>query len=248
MELGLSGRTAIVCGASSGIGLAIAEALAAEGANVAMFARRRELLEREAERLGALAVRGDVTNPADLKRLVDRALEAFGGIDILVNNSGGPPRTPAIGLTDQQVEDAVELLLLSAIRLTALCLPQLERSGHGRVINIESSSVREPIENLALSNAVRPGVVGWAKTLAREVGEKRITVNTIAPGRIDTDRVREVYGEDGPSAADLAQIPLRRLGAAPEVGAVAAFLASERASYVTGTVIPVDGGLTRLLL
>ena len=122
MELGLSGRTAIVCGASSGMGLAIAEALAAEGANVAMFARRRELLEREAERLGALAVRGDVTNPADLKRLVDRTLEAFGGIDILVNNSGGPPRTPAVGLTDEQVESAVELLLLSAIRLTALCL------------------------------------------------------------------------------------------------------------------------------
>ena len=157
MELGLSGRTAIVCGASSGIGLAIAESLAAEGANVAMFARRREILAREAERIGALAVRGDVTNPADLKRLVERTLEAFGGIDILVNNSGGPPRTPAVGLTDDQVEGAVELLLLSAIRLTALCLPQLERSGRGRVVNIESSSVREPIENLALSNARSPG-------------------------------------------------------------------------------------------
>ena len=154
---GLKGRTAIVCGASSGIGLAIAESLAGEGANVAMFARRRDLLEREAERLGALAVRGDVTNPADLKRLVDRTLEAFGGIDILVNNSGGPPRTPAVGLTDDQVEDAVELLLLSAIRLTTLCLPQLERSGRGRVINIESSSVREPIDNLALSNTRAPG-------------------------------------------------------------------------------------------
>src|SRR6476646_9859648 len=200
MELGLSGRTAIVCGASSGIGLAIAESLAGEGANVAMFARRRELLEREAERLGALAVRGDVTNHADLKRLVDRALEAFGGIDILVNNSGGPPRTPAIGLTDQQVEDAVELLLLSAIRLTALCLPQLERSGHGRVSNIESSSVREPIENLALSNAVRPGVVGWAKTLAREIGPKKITVNTIAPGKIETERLAE--GLQGKSRVD----------------------------------------------
>ena len=239
MELGLSGRTAIVCGASSGIGLAIAEALAAEGANVAMFARRRELLEREAERLGALAVRGDVTNPADLKRLVDRALEAFGGIDILVNNSGGPPRTPAIGLTDQQVEDAVELLLLSAIRLTALCLPQLERSGHGRVINIESSSVREPIDNLALSNAIRPGVVGWAKTLAREIGPKQITVNTIAPGRIDTERL---------VSGDTESIPLRRFGQPREVADVVCFLASEAASYVTGTVIPVDGGLTRSLL
>ena len=247
MELGLAGRTAIVCGASSGIGLAIAEALAAEGANVAMFARRRELLAGEAERIGALAVRGDVTNPADLTRLVDRTLEAFGGIDILVNNSGGPPRTPAVGLTDEQVEQAVELLLLSAIRLTGLCLPQLERSGHGRVINIASSSVREPIDNLALSNAVRPGVIGWAKTLAREVGPKRITVNSIAPGRIETARLAEAFAGK-PRADDLEQIPLRRFGAPGEVAQVACFLASDAAGYVTGAVIPVDGGLTRGLL
>ena len=247
MDLGLTGRTAIVCGASAGIGLAIAEALAAEGANVAMFARRRDVLQQEAERLGALAVRGDVTNPADLKRLVDRTLEAFGGIDILVNNSGGPPRTPAIGLTDEQVEDAVELLLLSAIRLTALCLPQLERSGRGRVINIESSSVREPIENLALSNAVRPGVIGWAKSLAREVGPKKITVNSIAPGRIETARQAEALA--GKSRAEhLEAIPLRRFGQPAEVAEVVAFLASDAASYVTGAVIPVDGGLTRSLL
>jgi 3-oxoacyl-[acyl-carrier protein] reductase len=247
MELGLSGRTAIVCGASSGIGLAIAESLAAEGANVAMFARRREILAREAEHIGALAVRGDVTNPADLKRLVDRTLEAFGGIDILVNNSGGPPRTPAVGLTDDQVEGAVELLLLSAIRLTALCLPQLERSGRGRVVNIESSSVREPIENLALSNLVRPGVVGWAKTMARELGPKKITVNTIAPGRIDTARLAEAF-EGKPRAEDMEKIPLRRFGQPREVADVVCFLASDAASYVTGAVMPVDGGLTRSLL
>jgi len=247
MELGLNGRTAIVCGASAGMGLAIAEALAAEGANVAMFARRRDLLQREAERIGALAVRGDVTNPADLKRLVDRTLEAFGGIDILVNNSGGPPRTPAIGLTDEQVESAVELLLLSAIRLTALCLGQLERSGRGRVINIESSSVKEPIENLALSNAVRPGVVGWAKSLAREVGPKKITVNTIAPGKIETARLAEAF-KGKPRAEDFEAIPLRRFGQPREVADVVCFLASDAASYVTGTLIPVDGGLTRSLL
>jgi 3-oxoacyl-[acyl-carrier protein] reductase len=247
MDLGLTGRTAIVCGASAGIGLAIAEALAAEGANVAMFARRRDVLQQEAERLGALAVRGDVANPADLKRLVDRTLKAFGGIDILVNNSGGPPRTPAIGLTDEQVEDAVELLLLSAIRLTTLCLPQLERSGRGRVINIESSSVREPIDNLALSNAVRPGVIGWAKTLAREVGEKKITVNSIAPGRIETARQAEALA--GKSRSEyLESIPLRRFGQPAEIGKVVAFLASDAAGYVTGAVIPVDGGLTRSLL
>jgi 3-oxoacyl-[acyl-carrier protein] reductase len=244
MDLGLNGRTAIVCGASEGMGLAIAESLAAEGVNVAMFARRREILEREAERLGALAVRGDVRNPADLKRLVDRTLEAFGGIDILVNNSGGPPRTPAIGLTDEQVEDAIELLLLSAIRLTELCLPQLERSGRGRVINIESSSVREPIENLALSNAVRPGVVGWAKTLGREVGPKKITVNTIAPGRIETARLAEANLRP----EDVERIALRRLGQTNEVASVVCFLASEAASYVTNTVVPVDGGMTRSLL
>jgi 3-oxoacyl-[acyl-carrier protein] reductase len=247
MELGLAGRTAIVCGASSGMGLAIADALAAEGANVAMFARRRELLQREAERIGGLAVRGDLTNPADLQRLVDRTLEAFGGIDILVNNGGGPPRTPAVDLTDEHVEQAVELLLLSAIRLTGLCLAQLERSGHGRVINITSSSVREPIDNLALSNSVRPGVVGWAKTLAREIGPKKITVNSIAPGRIETERLAEVYAGQ-PRAEDLEQIPLRRFGAAQEIANVACFLASDAASYVTGTVIPVDGGLTRGLL
>jgi malate dehydrogenase len=241
MELGLKGRTAIVCGASSGIGLAIAESLAGEGANVAMFARRRDLLVQEAERLGALAVRGDVTNPADLERLVDRTLKAFGGVDILVNNSGGPPRTPAIGLTDEQVEEAVELLLLSAIRLTSLCLPQLERSGRGRVINIESSSVREPIDSLALSTAVRPGVIGWAKTLAREVGPKKITVNSIAPGRIKTARQAEV-------PENVEAIPLRRLGQPREVAQVVSFLASDAASYVTGAVIPVDGGLTRFLL
>ena len=247
MDLGLTGRTAIVCGASAGIGLAIAEALAAEGANVAMFARRRDVLQQEAERLGALAVRGDVTNPADLKRLVDRTLQAFGGIDILVNNSGGPPRTPAVGLTDEQVEAAVELLLLSAVRLTGLCLPQLERSGHGRVINIESSSVREPIENLALSNAVRPGVIGWAKSFAREVGPKKITVNSIAPGRIETARLAEAFAGK-PRSEHLEAIPLRRFGQPAEVAKVVTFLASDAASYVTGTVIPVDGGLTRSLL
>ena len=247
MELGLRRRTAIVCGASAGIGLAVAEALSEEGANVAMFARSRERLEREAERLGALAVRGDVTAPADLERLVRLTVDAFGGIDILVNNSGGPPRTPGTGLDAEQVEAAVDLLLLSVVRLMDLCLPFLERSAAGRVVNITSSSVKEPIENLALSNAVRPGVVGWAKTMARELGPKGITVNSIAPGRIDTERIREVY-PDGPTEADLRTIPLRRLGTAREVGDVVAFLCSDRGAYVTGALVTVDGGLTRSLL
>jgi len=247
VELGLRGRTAIVCGASAGIGLAVAEALTEEGANVAMFARGREQLEREAERLGALAVRGDVTAPADLEQLVRRSVDTYGGIDILVNNSGGPPRTPGTGLDAEQVEGAVDLLLVSVVRLTGLCLPYLEQSPAGRVVNITSSSVKEPIENLALSNAVRPGVVGWAKTMARELGPKGITVNSIAPGRIDTARIREVY-PDGPTAQDLQTIPLGRLGSPREVGDVVCFLASARASYVTGTVVSVDGGLIRALL
>jgi 3-oxoacyl-[acyl-carrier protein] reductase len=247
MDLGLSGRTAIVCGASSGMGLAVAEALAAEGANVAMFARRRDLLQREADRIGGLAVRGDLTNPKDLERLVDTTLEAFGGIDILVNNGGGPPRGPALEITDESVEAAVDLLLVSAIRLTGLCLRHLRKSGHGRVINITSSSTREPIDNLALSNAVRPGVIGWAKTLAREIGPDGVTVNSIAPGRIETARLAEVYVNRS-RAEDLAVIPLRRFGRPREVGDVVCFLASDQASYVTGTVIPIDGGLTRGLL
>jgi 3-oxoacyl-[acyl-carrier protein] reductase len=246
MDLGLNGRTAIVCGSSEGIGLAIAEALSEEGANVAMFARRREVLEREAERLGALAVRGDVTIPADLERLVSTTVEAFGGVDIVVNNSGGPPRTAAVDLDEEQIESAVQLLLVSAVRLTGLCLPYLERSGHGRIVTITSSTVREPVDNLVLSNAVRPGVVGWAKTLSRELGPKGITVNCVAPGRVDTERLKDVY-PDGPTEADLAAIPLRRLGRPRELGDVVCFLCSDRASYVNGTTMVVDGGLIRSL-
>ncbi|MFN8223634.1 MAG: SDR family oxidoreductase [Gaiellales bacterium] len=248
MDLGLKGRTAIVCGSSSGMGLAIAERLAAEGANVAMLGRRRELLHREAERIGGLAVQGDLTIPAHLDRLVETTRQAFGGIDILVLNGGGPPPGSALDVTPESVEEAVSLLLAPFVSLTARCLPFLRESGQARILAIESISVREPIAGLALSNAIRPGVVGWLKTLARELGPEAITVNTIAPGRIATDRMRTIYGADGPSPTELQAIPVGRLGDAAEIAAVAAFLVSAPASYVTGAVIPVDGGLSRSLL
>ncbi len=247
MDLGLKGRTAIVSGASSGLGLATAEALAAEGANVTMFARRREVLEREADRIGALAVRGDVTNPRDLSAVVERTVEAFGGLDILVWNSGGPPPGPATAITPESVEDAVELLLAPLVRLVELSLPHLTRSVGGRILVFTSSAVKEPTEHLALSNTIRPGVTGYAKTLARELGPRGVTVNCVAPGRIDTARLAQLY-PDGPSEADLRAIPLGRWGTPQEFGDVACFLASDRARYVTGTTVVVDGGLTRGLL
>jgi 3-oxoacyl-[acyl-carrier protein] reductase len=243
----LTGRTAIVCGSSSGMGLAIAERLREDEANVVMFARRADVLEREAERIGGVPLAGDVRDESARRRLVDTAVDRFGGVDILVNNSGGPGRGGALEKTVDDLRDAVELLLVSAVELTLLCLPHLRGSGHGRVINVESSTIREPTPALVLSNAVRPGVAGWMKTLAGEVGPDGVTVNTIAPGRIDTERIREVY-PDGPSEEDLKGIPLRRLGRPREIAEVAAFLASDAAAYVTGTVIPVDGGLTRGLI
>jgi 3-oxoacyl-[acyl-carrier protein] reductase len=244
VDLGLDGRTAIVCGASSGMGLAIAEALCAEGANVAMFARRRDLLEREAERLGALAVRGDLTNPSHLEALVARTVEAFGGLDILVLNGGGPPAGAAAAMTAEQVEAAVELLLTPHVRLVGMALAHLRESGHGRIVAIQSTSVKEPLPNLALSNAVRPGVVAWLRTLAWEVGRDGVTVNVIAPGWIDTDRVRTFY-PDGIPAEVLQGVPLGRVGSPAEIADVVRFLASDRAAYVTGAVVPVDGGVLR---
>ncbi len=248
MDLGLKGRTAIVCGASSGLGLASAEALAAEGANVAMLARRRDQVQREAERLGALALRGDVAVPGDLERLVETTLEAFGGLDILVWNSGGPPPGPATAIEDEALEAAFETLLLAAVRLVRLSLPHIEQSDQGRIVFVTSSAVKEPVPHLALSNVIRPGVVGYAKTLARELGPNGVTVNCVAPGRIATPRLTELYGAGGPTPEQLAEIPLGRWGEPREFGDVVCFLASARASYLTGITISVDGGLGRGLL
>jgi 3-oxoacyl-[acyl-carrier protein] reductase len=246
LDLGLTGRSALITGASSGLGLASAASLAAEGANVTIVGRRRDLLEREAERIGALAVRGDVTVPRDLERAVEQTLAAFGGIDILVWNSGGPPPGTALDVTPESLEQAVELLVQPAVRLVHLCLPHLERSAAGRIVAITSIAAMEPVRHLALSNALRPAVTGWMKTLAGELGPRGITVNCVAPGRIATARLEHLY-PGGPTKEDLGDIPLGRWGEARDLGDVVCFLASDRARYVTGQTIAVDGGLQRAL-
>jgi 3-oxoacyl-[acyl-carrier protein] reductase len=248
MDFGLTGRTAIVFGASSGLGLASAEALAEEGANVVMVARRAELLEQEAARIGALAVAGDVREPEHLERAVATAVETYGGLDILVPNSGGPPGAKAVEIGAEQVQEAVDLLLLPVVRLVQLALPHLLKSDQGRIVAISSLAVREPSPHLVLTNSVRPGVVGYMKSLANELGQHGITVNSVGPGRLETPRMQELYGPDGPPAEDLARIPAGRLGEPRELGDLVAFLCSRRASYISGTHIPVDVGLYRGLL
>jgi 3-oxoacyl-[acyl-carrier protein] reductase len=250
MNLGLEGTSAIVCGASSGMGLAIADALAREGCAVTMLARDPDRLAAAAASVReALAVPADVRDEAALGDAVDRTVAARGRLDIVVNNAGGPPPGSFESTPPEAWLEAFELSLHSAVRLTRLALPHLRRSGRGRVVNITSSSVREPIPNLMLSNAIRPGVVGWAKSLAHELGSAAITVNTIAPGKIDTPRVRELWqSQEDPRKAernDLAAIPARRLGRPDEVGAAVAFLCSTQAAYVSGVVLPVDGGALR---
>src|SRR5919206_1710491 len=184
MDLGLDGTATIVGGASAGMGFAIAEALAAEGCAVTMCARGEERLAESAARIrGSIAVAGDVRDPAVLERLVNETVAGRGRLDIVVNNAGGPPAGTFESTADEAWADAFELSLRSVVRLTRLALPHLRRSGRGRVVNITSWSVREPIPNLILSNAIRPGVIGWAKSLAHELGGGGITLNTISPGK-----------------------------------------------------------------
>ena len=246
MDLGLSGRTALVCGASSGLGLASAEALADEGANVVLFARRAERLEEHATRLGGVAIAGDVREDGDLERAVAGAVDRFGGLDILVWNGGGPPPGTARDADDASLDSAYRLLLRPAVTLVRLCLPHLERSEAGRIVALTSLAAQEPTAHLALSNTFRPGLTAWLKTLSREVGPRGITVNCVAPGRIATARLDELY-PDGPSEAQLEEIALRRWGTPREFGDVVCFLASERARYVTGQTLLVDGGMKRFV-
>jgi 3-oxoacyl-[acyl-carrier protein] reductase len=259
VDLGLQGCVAIVGGSSSGMGRACATALAAEGCHVVLFARRQELLDEavlEVEAFGsgarALAVAGDATDPEALRALVERTLEEFGRLDIVVNNAGGPPAGEFEDLDEDAWRAAWELTLMSALRLTHLALPALRRSGRGRIVNITSSAVKEPNDGLLLSNVYRPGVIGWAKTISRDEAAHGITVNSIAPGYIDTERMQRLYalGDDpaGARRADEEAIPARRFGDPAEIGAAVAFLCSTRASYINGITLLVDGGLARGLL
>jgi 3-oxoacyl-[acyl-carrier protein] reductase len=259
MDLGLRGCAAVVGGASSGMGRAIAAALAAEGCDVTLFARRADVLEEAVAQIAALpqggraqAVVGDSTSVADLQRAVDETSRQFGRIDIVINNTGGPPAGDFADLADDDWQSGFELTLLSAIRLTRMALPELRRSGRGRIVNITSMAVKEINDGLLLSNALRPGVTGWAKHVSREEGRHRITVNSIAPGYIDTDRLRYLYSAEadpeGARRRDEETIPLRRFGSPEEIASATTFLCSARAAYITGVTLLVDGGLTRGLL
>ena len=246
MDLGLTGRRALVLGASGGLGLACAESLAEEGARVAIFARNAAALETEAARIGALAIPGDVREAADIERAVRVTADTFGGLDIVVANGGGPPTSHAADVTASDLEDAFRLLMLPVVNVVQAALPYLKASGRGRIVLIASMSVREPLPNLALSNAIRPGVVGYLKTLASELAAEGITVNSVAPGRLATNRTIQVYGASPPQE-QLDSIPMKRFGEPRELGDVVCFLCSRQASYVNGSLISIDGGLTRSL-
>ena len=246
MNLNLRGRTAIVGGASAGIGLAIARALRAEEANVVMFSNEPNELEDRARDIGGVAVPGDQREEADLHRLVDTAVERFGAVDVLVVNGGGPALGNAADMDDAAAREAFDLIVLSAIRMVRFALPHLRQSSQARIVTVLSTSVLEPIDDLASSNTFRPAVLGWLKTLARELGPSGITVNAVAPGRIATRTFEEFYRLRSKDS-DLAEIPLGRFGEPAEVGDVVAFLASERAAYVSGALVAVDGALTRSL-
>lgn len=263
MDLGLRGKIALVAGASKGLGYAVARALAAEGAVVAISSRDERAIGEAALRIeretGAtvLATAVDVRSAEAIEQWVGAAAERFGGIDALMTNSGGPPAGPAISFDDQAWQDAADLLLFSAIRMVRAAVPHMQARGGGAILVSTSSSVKEPIQNLGLSTVLRASVSALAKTLALELAPAKIRVNQIIPGRIDTDRVRQLdeinAKKQGISPVEakaraVAAIPLGRYGEADEFGRVGAFLLSDAAAYMTGATVQVDGGQIRSVL
>jgi len=263
MDLGLKGKCAIVCAASKGLGRASALALAREGASIVMCARRADALEQAAREIGAetgatvLAVPADVGVQADADRLIRTAADSLGGIDVLVTNTGGPPSGPFEGIRDADWYAAIESLLMSVVRLSRGVIPHMRARGGGRIIHITSISVKQPVQGLVLSNALRAAVTGLSKTLSNELASDRILVNCVAPGYTATDRVVELTAAAAQRegiAPEIVQkrteenIPMRRMGTPDEFGAAVAFLASDRASYLTGVTLQVDGGYVAGLL
>ena len=255
MDTGLQGRTAIVPGSSSGLGLAVTRALAAEGADVVLVGRRGELVQKEAAALPtAVGVEADLADPDVPARLVAEAEQRFGPVDVLVLNGGGPPPGLAADFTPEQFATAVDLLVQPHLRLVAGVLPGMRERGFGRIVAVGSSGVQQPIEGLVASNAARAALAGYLKTLAGEVAADGVTVNMVLPGRIDTDRVavldRAVAERSGTTpdqqrARAEAAIPAGRYGTPEEFAAVVTFLASTAASYVTGEQVRCDGGMIR---
>lgn len=260
MDLGIKGKTALVVAASKGMGKASALGLAAEGARVVMCARGEAALKDAAaevkQETGAevLALAADASRAADISKVVAEANRAFGGVDILVANVGGPPPGPFEAMTDEQWKAAFEQVHLSTVRFIREVLPHMKQARWGRILAIQSSSVKQPVDGLVLSNGIRPGIAGLFKTLAGDLAPHGITVNLVLPGRIMTDRFREHQTDRATRSGvtlekqmelSSADIPMGRIGTPDEFAAMVVFLASARASYVTGTAVQVDGGLIR---
>ena len=249
MDLGLDGRVALVTGASKGLGRGIAAALAGEGARVAISSRSRERIEAAAAEIGARGYVYDSTDVDAAPGLLAAVEADLGPVDVLVTNTGGPPGGPdPLGFTREQWEVAYRTLVLAPMALVERAVPGMRERGFGRVVGVSSSAVREPISVLMLSNSHRSALLAAFKTLARDVAGDGVTVNSVLPGRIATDRIVQMSGSrEAAEEAARAQVPAGRLGTVEEFAAVAAFLCSEQASYVTGTTVLVDGGLTQSL-